>query len=229
MPDLADIEREDHRPHQGASSSSTRTTRPARSTPTRLLQGIVEIARRHQLIVFADEIYDKILYDGADHTPRSPRSPPTSVCLTFNGLSKNYRVAGFRVRLDGGVGAASSTPADYIEGLDMLAYMRLCANMPAQYAIQTALGGRQSINDLVLPGGRLLEQRDLAYELLNEIPGVTCVKPKGALYVFPRLDPKVYPIEDDQQFVLDLLRRREDPASCRAPASTGRARTTSAS
>jgi alanine-synthesizing transaminase len=172
-----------------------------------LLTGLLEIARRHQLIVYSDEIYDKILYDDATHTCTASLAPDLLV-LTFNGLSKAYRVAGFRsgwMTVCGPKDHASS----YIEGLAILANMRLCANMPAQHAIAAALGGRQSIKDLVLPGGRLHEQRDTAWQLLNEIPGVSCVKPRGALYAFPRLDPKVYPIKDDAQMVLDLLRAEQ--------------------
>lgn len=172
-----------------------------------MLEALVEIARRHNLLVFSDEIYDKILYDGVEHTPVAAVAPDM-LCLTFNGLSKAYRVAGFRtgwLMLSGPNQHASS----YIEGLDILANMRLCPNVPTQHAVQTALGGYQSINDLVLPGGRLLEQRDRAWELLNEIPGVSCVKPQGALYMFPRLHPDVYAIKDDLQFALDLLRREK--------------------
>ncbi|MEV7779282.1 pyridoxal phosphate-dependent aminotransferase [Kitasatospora sp. NPDC088351] len=172
--------------------------------PREVLEGIVEIARRHQLVVYADEIYDKILYDDAEHIPLATLAPDL-FCVTFNGLSKAYRVAGFRsgwMVLSGERQRAHS----YIEGLTVLASMRLCANMPAQHAVAAALGGRQSVKDLVLPGGRLLESRDAAYRLLNDIPGVSCVKPKGALYAFPRLDPKVYKIKDDAQMVLDLLR-----------------------
>ncbi|MFD7904249.1 pyridoxal phosphate-dependent aminotransferase [Kitasatospora sp. NPDC059722] len=172
--------------------------------PREVLEGIVEIARRHKLVVYADEIYDKILYDDAEHVPLATLAPDL-FCVTFNGLSKSYRVAGFRsgwMVLSGDRTRARS----YIEGLTVLASMRLCANMPAQHAVAAALGGRQSIRDLVLPGGRLLASRDAAYELLNDIPGVSCVKPKGALYAFPRLDPKVYKIKDDAQMVLDLLR-----------------------
>jgi alanine-synthesizing transaminase len=168
------------------------------------LAQIVELARRHNLILFSDEIYDKILYDDATHTCTASLAPDL-LCLTFNGLSKAYRVAGFRTGwmvLTGPKQHATS----YIEGLEILANMRLCPNVPTQYAVQTALGGYQSINDLVLPGGRLADQRDTAVRLLNEIPGVSCVKPKGALYAFPRLDPDVYPIVDDERFVLDLLR-----------------------
>ncbi|MFJ8625584.1 pyridoxal phosphate-dependent aminotransferase [Kitasatospora sp. NPDC093550] len=172
--------------------------------PREVLEGIVEIARRHDLVVYADEIYDKILYDDAEHVPLATLAPDL-FCVTFNGLSKAYRVAGFRsgwMVLSGDRHRARS----YIEGLTVLASMRLCANMPAQHAVAAALGGRQSIRDLVLPGGRLLASRDAAYELLNQIPGVSCVKPKGALYAFPRLDPKVHKIKDDAQMVLDLLR-----------------------
>ncbi len=168
------------------------------------LEGIVALARKHQLIIFADEIYDKILYDEAEHTSIATLANDLLV-VTFNGLSKSYRVAGFRsgwLMLSGN----KSQAADYIEGIDMLASMRLCANVQAQFAIQTALGGYQSINELVRPGGRFYEQRNLAYDLLTAIPGVSCVKPKGALYLFPKLDPKVYPIEDDQAFILELLK-----------------------
>jgi alanine-synthesizing transaminase len=171
--------------------------------PETLVQ-IVELARRHNLILFSDEIYDKILYDDETHTCTAALAPDL-LCLTFNGLSKAYRVAGFRTGwmvLSGPKQHATS----YIEGLEILANMRLCPNVPTQHAVQTALGGYQSINDLVLPGGRLVDQRDTAWRLLNAIPGVSCVKPKGALYAFPRLDPDVYPIQDDERFVLDLLR-----------------------
>jgi alanine-synthesizing transaminase len=172
-----------------------------------LLEGLVEIARKHHLLLLSDEIYDKILYDGVEHTPVAALAPDL-LTLTFNGLSKAYRVAGFRtgwLMLSGPKKHATS----YIEGLDILANMRLCPNVPTQYAVQTALGGYQSINDLVLPGGRLKAQRDRAWELLNEIPGVSCVKPSGALYMFPRLDPARYPIKDDLQFALDLLRQEK--------------------
>ncbi|EDX21238.1 aminotransferase AlaT [Streptomyces sp. Mg1] len=171
---------------------------------TALLHGLMEIARRHQLIVCSDEIYDKILYDGLAHTCTASLAPDL-LCLTFNGLSKAYRVAGYRsgwMAVSGPKAHATS----YIEGLNILANMRLCASMPAQYAINAALGGPQSINDLLLPDGRLTQQRDTAWKLLNDIPGVSCVKPQGALYAFPRLDPKVYKINDDARLVLDLLR-----------------------
>jgi alanine-synthesizing transaminase len=172
--------------------------------PASTLRAIADVAQRHGLVVMADEIYDKILYDDAVHTTFSSIAPDVFT-LTFNGLSKAYRLAGFRsgwMVVTGPRAHASS----YLEGISVLANMRLCANVPAQHAIQTALGGRQSIRDLVLPGGRLREQRDTALAALREIPGVTCVTPKGALYVFPRLDPDVYRIKDDQQFVFDLLR-----------------------
>ncbi len=172
--------------------------------PREVLEEIAAIAREHHLVVLADEIYDKILFDDAVHHPMSAVAPDVFT-LTFNGLSKAYRVAGFRagwMMVSGPKEHATS----YLEGISILANMRLCANVPAQHAIQVALGGRQSIRDLVLPGGRLLEQRDAALTALRAIPGVSCVQPSGSLYVFPRLDPQLYPIKDDQQFVLDLLR-----------------------
>ena len=171
--------------------------------PVELLQQIIELARQHQLIIFADEIYDKTLYDEASHTSIASLADDV-LFLTLNGLSKNYRSCGYRAGWMV-ISGEKRHAKDYIEGLNMMASMRLCANAPGQFAIQTALGGYQSINDLVGPGGRLLKQRDLAYELLTALPGVSCVKPKAALYMFPKLDPKIYPIEDDQQFVLDLL------------------------
>ncbi len=171
--------------------------------PTELLLEILEIARQHQLIVYADEIYDKVLYDGAVHTSIGSLADDVLV-VTFNGLSKNYRACGYR---SGWlvVSGDKRHARDYLEGLNMLASMRLCSNVPGQFAIQTALGGYQSINDLVLPTGRLARQRDLAHELLTQIPGVSCVKPKAAMYLFPRLDPKLYPIHDDQKFILNML------------------------
>jgi alanine-synthesizing transaminase len=171
------------------------------------LRELLNIARENDLIVFADEIYDKILYDEEKHISIASMADDL-LFVTFNGLSKSYRAAGFR---SGWmiVSGAKHRARDFIEGLEMLASMRLCANVPAQHAIQTALGGYQSIDDLVLPTGRLGKQRDLAWELLNEIPGVSCVKPKSALYLFPRLDPTVYKIEDDEAFALDLLRQEK--------------------
>ena len=202
FPDLADIE-----------SKITANTRGIvvinPNNPTgavyskEVLDGIVALARKHDLIIFADEIYDKILYDEAQHTSIATLAPDL-LCVTFNGLSKSYRVAGFRsgwLMVSGNKRIAK----DYIEGLDMLASMRLCANVQAQFAIQTALGGYQSINDLIRPGGRLYEQRELAHKMLTAIPGVTCVKPAGALYLFPKLDPDMYPIENDQAFILEFL------------------------
>ena len=171
--------------------------------PDDLLRGIVEIARQHQLIVFADEIYDKTLYDGATHTSIAALADDVFF-VTFNGLSKNYRSCGYRAGWMV-VSGDKRHAKDYIEGLNMLASMRLCANTPGQLAIQTALGGYQSIKDLVAPTGRLGRQRELATQLLSQIPGVSVVKPKAALYMFPRLDAKMYPITDDQQFAYELL------------------------
>ncbi len=171
--------------------------------PDSLLKEIIQVAREHQLIVLADEIYDKTLFDGNTHTSMASLAEDV-LFLTFNGLSKNYRSCGYRAGWMV-VSGEKRHAKDYIEGLNMLASMRLCANTPGQLAIQTALGGYQSIKDLVAPTGRLCKQRDLAYELLNKIPGVSVVKPKGALYMFPRLDPKMYPIADDQQFAYELL------------------------
>jgi alanine-synthesizing transaminase len=171
--------------------------------PEAFLRELVALAREHGLIVYADEIYDKTVYDGAVHSSIASLAEDL-LFVTFNGLSKNYRACGYRAGwmvLSG----EKRHARDYIEGLNILASMRLCANVPGQYAIQTALGGYQSINDLVAPGGRLARQRDLAHSLLTQIPGVSCVKPKAALYLFPRLDLKMYPIEDDQRFVLELL------------------------
>ncbi|MEI7843664.1 MAG: pyridoxal phosphate-dependent aminotransferase [Gallionellaceae bacterium] len=168
-----------------------------------LLKEIIAIARQHQLLIFADEIYDKMLYDGATHTSMASLADDV-LFVTMNGLSKNYRACGYRAGWMI-VSGDKKHAKDYIDGLTILASMRLCSNVPGQFAIQTALGGYQSINDLVGPGGRLAKQRDLAYKLLTAIPGVTCVKPKAALYLFPRLDPEMYPIEDDQKFILELL------------------------
>ena len=168
-----------------------------------LLQGIVDIAREHGLVIFADEVYDKVLYDDTVHIALASLSTDV-LTLTFNSLSKSYRSCGYRAGwmvISGDKAAAK----DYIEGLTMLANIKLCANVPGQWAVQTALGGYQSINDLVKEGGRLRRQRDLAYELITAIPGVSCVKPQAALYMFPRLDPKIYPIADDRQFFLEVL------------------------
>ncbi|PZO99866.1 pyridoxal phosphate-dependent aminotransferase [Corynebacterium urealyticum] len=169
-----------------------------------ILQQIVDVAREHSLLILADEIYDKILYDDAEHINIASLCPDL-LCLTFNGLSKAYRVAGYRsgwLVITGPKGHAEG----FLEGLTLLAGTRLCPNVPAQHAIQVAISGRQSIDDLVLPGGRLLEQRNMAWEKLNEIPGVSCVKPMGALYAFPKLDPNVHEIHDDEKLMFDLLR-----------------------
>lgn len=172
-----------------------------------LLMEIVEIARQHNLIIFADEIYDKILYDDAEHHSIAPLAPDL-LTITFNGLSKTYRVAGFR---QGWMvlNRPKKHAKGYIEGLEMLASMRLCANVPAQHAIQTALGGYQSISEFITHGGRLYEQRNRAWELINDIPGVSCVKPRGALYMFPKIDAKRFNIHDDQKMVLDFLLREK--------------------
>ncbi len=202
MPDLEDIKRKITPRTKGIVVINPNNPTGA-LYPDEVLQGIVELARQHQLIVFADEIYDKTLYDGHSHTSIASLADDV-LFLTFNGLSKNYRSCGYRAGWMV-VSGHKKRARDYIEGLNMLASMRLCSNTPGQLAIQTALGGYQSIKDLVAPGGRLCRQRDLAHKLLTEIPGVSCVKPKAALYMFPRLDPKLYPITDDQQFAYDLL------------------------
>lgn len=175
--------------------------------PKHILEGLLEIARQHNLIVFADEIYDKILYNEAQHTPLGSLADDV-LCISFNGLSKTYRAAGFRVGwmiLSG----PKHHARDYIEGLDMLANMRLSPNVPVQHAIQTALGGYQSINELITEGGRLHEQMELAWRMLNDIPGVSCTKPEGALYLFPKLDPEIYPIHNDEKLALDLLQQQK--------------------
>jgi alanine-synthesizing transaminase len=175
--------------------------------PRALLEDIAALARERDLIVFADEIYDKVLYDDAQHVAMASVAPDL-LTLTFNGLSKTYRVAGFRTGWMV-VSGAKHRATEYIEGLDILSTMRLCANVPAQHAIQGALGGRQSIDAFLRPGGRLYEQRNIAYEMLNAIDGVSCVKPKGALYFFPKLDKRRFNISNDEQFALDLLRREK--------------------
>ena len=172
----------------------------------KILNGLVRLAEKHNLVVFADEIYDRIIYDDAIHIPLSSLVKDT-LCLTFNGLSKTYRLAGFRsgwLLMSG----SKERATNYVEGLEMLASMRLCANGPGMLAVQTALGGRQSIEDLILPGGRLSTQRDIAYSMLTDIPGVTCVKPKAAMYLFPKLDPEIYPIANDEELVLNLLKQQ---------------------
>ena len=202
MPDLEDI-RAKITPHTKGIEVINPNNPTGALYSVELLKGIVAIAREHGLVIFADEVYDKVLYDGAKHTAIGSLSEDV-LTLTFNSLSKSYRSCGYRAGWL--VVSGDKKPAkDYIEGLNMLSNMRLCANVPGQWAVQTALGGYQSINELVCEGGRLRKQRDLAYELITAIPGVTCVKPQAALYMFPRLDPAVYPIEDDQQFFLELL------------------------
>jgi alanine-synthesizing transaminase len=204
QPDIADIESKITPQTKGIVVINPNNPTGAVYSENNLKQ-IVALAEKHNLVVFADEIYDRILYDEALHVPLASLVKNV-LCLTFNGLSKTYRLAGFRsgwVVISGAKQRASS----YIEGLEMLASMRLCANVPAMLAVQTALGGYQSIDDLILPGGRLLEQRDLAYDMITQIPGVSCVKPKSAMYLFPKLDPEVYPIVDDQNLVLELLKQ----------------------
>jgi alanine-synthesizing transaminase len=202
MPDFADI-----RSKITANTRALVLINPNNPTgavyPEPVLRELVEIARQHKLVVFADEIYDKTLYDGAEHTSIASLADDI-VFVTMNGLSKNYRACGYRAGWMI-VSGAKRAARDYIDGLGILASMRLCSNVPGQFAIQTALGGYQTIRELVAPGGRLCRQRDLAHELITSIPGVTCVKPQGAMYLFPRLDPKVYPIADDQRFILELL------------------------
>lgn len=171
------------------------------------VRALVDIARRHNLVLMSDEIYEKIIFDDAVHHHTASFCDDDVLCLTFSGLSKAYRVCGYRagwVMVSG----AKDRAEDFLEGLTLLANMRMCANVPAQHAIQTALGGYQSIDELIVPGGRFYDQSKLAWKLLNDIPGVSCVEPFGALYCFPRLDPEVYPIDDDQEFVLDLLRAK---------------------
>ena len=175
--------------------------------PKDFLEKIIVLAREHELIIFSDEIYDKVLYDDAVHTSIASLADDV-FCLTFGGLSKNYRIAGFRAGwmvLSGPKYMAN----EYIEALDMLASMRLCANVPCQHAIQTALGGYQSINELIVPGGRLYEQMDLSWRLLNDIPGISCVRPKGAMYLFPKMDIEQFKIHNDEQFVLDFLNEKK--------------------
>jgi len=173
-----------------------------------IVKGLVDIARRHDLVVFADEIYEKIIFDDAVHHHAAAYAGNDVLCLTFSGLSKAYRVCGYRagwVMISG----PKEVAEDFLEGLTLMMNMRMCANVPAQHAIQTALGGYQSVQELIVPGGRFYEQSKLASRLLNEIPGVSNVEPRGALYCFPRLDPEVYPIEDDETFVIDLLRAKK--------------------
>jgi alanine-synthesizing transaminase len=202
LPDIADIRRKITPRTRGIMVCNPNNPTGA-LYPDALLLEILELARQHQLVVFADEIYDKTLYDGATHTAMAALADDVLV-ITFNGLSKNYRACGYRAGWMV-VSGEKRHARDYIEGLNMLASLRLCSNTPGQLAIQTALGGYQSIRDLVAPTGRLHKQREAAYDLLTAIPGVSVVKPKAALYMFPRLDPKLYPITDDQQFAYEFL------------------------
>ncbi|KZN13229.1 pyridoxal phosphate-dependent aminotransferase [Marinomonas sp. TW1] len=173
-----------------------------------LIQAIVDLADEHNLLIFSDEIYDKILYDEAQHIPTASLTEGRIPCVTFGGLSKVYRTAGFRSGWMTITGDRSKI-SDYIDGLDILSSMRLCANVPAQHAVQTALGGYQSINELIIPGGRLYEQRKVAFDVLDSIPGVNCYKPQGAMYLFPQLDPKVYQIQNDMDLVLQFLQEEK--------------------
>ena len=202
MPDLADI-RAKITPQTRAIVIINPNNPTGALYPDAVLKEIIEIARANDLIIYADEVYDKVLYDGARHTSIAALSEDV-LTISFNGLSKNYRSCGYRAGWMI-VSGEKKHARDYIEGLDMLASMRLCANVPGQWGIQTALGGYQSIDDLVAPGGRMCRQRDVAHELITAIPGVSCVKPQATLYMFPRLDPKLYPITDDQEFISELL------------------------
>jgi alanine-synthesizing transaminase len=206
-PDLADIEAKITPNTHGLVIINPNNPTGAVYSPE-IVRGLVDIARRHQLVVFSDEIYEKILFDDAVHHHTAAFAGDDVLCLTFSGLSKAYRVCGYRagwVMVSGPRHVAEN----FLEGLTLLANMRMCANVPGQYAIQTALGGYQSIEEYIHPGGRFYEQSALAAQLLNQIPGVSCVKPRGALYCFPRLDPEVYPIVDDEAFVLGLLRDKK--------------------
>jgi alanine-synthesizing transaminase len=202
MPDIADMRRK-VTPRTKAMVVINPNNPTGALYPVEVLKDLIQVARENGLVIFADEIYDKTVYDGHEHTSIASLCEDV-VILSFNGLSKNYRACGFRAGWMV-VSGDKREARDYIEGLNMLASMRLCANAPGQHAIQTALGGYQSIKDLVAPTGRLCRQRDLAYERLMAMPGVSVVKPKAALYMFPRLDPKVYRITDDQQFAYELL------------------------
>ncbi|MDH7943227.1 pyridoxal phosphate-dependent aminotransferase [Pseudohongiella sp. SYSU M77423] len=206
FPDIADIEKKITPKTRAMVIINPNNPTGAVYSPELLLD-LIRVARKHKLIIFSDEIYSKILYDDAVHTPIASLCDDLFI-VTFNGLSKSYRLAGFRsgwMILSG----AREQATGYIEGLEILSNMRLCANVPAQFAVQTALGGYQSINELIIPGGRLRDQRDAAYNALISIPGVSCVKPKGAIYMFPKLDPSTYSIIDDQQFILELLEKEK--------------------
>ena len=175
--------------------------------PKEVLEQIVQVAREHQLIIFSDEIYDRLVMDGEKHISIASLAPDL-FCVTFSGLSKSHMIAGFRVGwmiLSGNKAMAK----DYIEGLNMLSNMRLCSNVPGQSIIQTALGGHQSVEDYIMPGGRVYEQREFIYKALTDIPGISAVKPKAAFYIFPKVDTKKFNIVNDEQFVLDLLREKK--------------------
>jgi alanine-synthesizing transaminase len=206
LPDLEDIERKITPNTKGIVIINPNNPTGA-VYPQHILEGMLELARKHNLVVFSDEIYEKILYEDAEHVNTALLADDVLI-MTFSGLSKAYRVCGFRSGWMA-ISGPKHLAGDYIEGINLLTNMRLCANVPAQHAIQTALGGHQSINDLILPGGRLLEQRNKAYEMLNAIPGVSTQQAKGALYLFPKLDPEVYEIKDDEQFALDLLKQQK--------------------
>jgi alanine-synthesizing transaminase len=207
MPDLADIESKiTSNTHALVIINPNNPTGAVYSKQA--VEALVDIARRHQLVVFADEIYEKIIFEDAVHHHAAAAAGHDVLCLTFSGLSKAYRVCGYRagwVMISG----PKEVAEEFLEGLTLIANMRMCANVPAQHAIQTALGGYQSITELIVPGGRFYEQSMLAHRLLNDIPGVSSVKPRGALYCFPRLDPEVYAIDDDEQFVIELLRAKK--------------------
>ncbi|RKX75126.1 MAG: aminotransferase [Spirochaetes bacterium] len=205
-PDMADIEKKVS-PRTRAIVVINPNNPTGSVYPRDILEKIVNIASRNRLVVFSDEIYDKIVYDNTEYNSIASLKDDV-LFVTFNGLSKCYRAAGFRVGWMV-ISGEKRYAEDYLEGINILSNMRLCSNVPAQYAIQTALGGYQSINDLVLPGGRLREQRDICYELVTDIPGLSCVKPRGALYLFPKLDVKRFNITDDEQFILDLLREKK--------------------
>jgi alanine-synthesizing transaminase len=202
QPDLADIRSKITPNTRGIVVINPNNPTGAVYTP-QMQQALIDIAREHDLVVFADEIYDKILFDDQEYIPLASYADDLLI-MTFSGLSKSYRVAGFRTGWMI-VSGARDRATDFIEGLNILASMRLCSNVPTQHAIQTALGGHQSIFELTKPGGRLYEQRNIAWELLNDIEGISCVKPKGALYLFPKIDTQRFNIKDDEQFVLDLL------------------------
>ncbi|MEO9322341.1 pyridoxal phosphate-dependent aminotransferase [Nocardioides sp. C4-1] len=206
-PDLADIESKITEHTQGIVIINPNNPTGAVYSK-QVVDALVDIARRHELVVFADEIYEKILFEDAVHHHAAASAGNDVLCLTFSGLSKSYRVCGYRAGWLM-VSGPQEVAQDFLEGLTLIANMRMCANVPAQHAIQTALGGYQSVEELIGPGGRFYEQSMLAHRLLNEIPGVSSVKPRGALYCFPRLDPDVYQVDDDEELVIDLLRAKK--------------------